>query len=135
MTANTYYHSDQRRSQPILSETNSDNNVAEDIFPVPQRSRNLRPMRSFTQICPLHCNHNVVHYGLFYTGYLMVLMLFFFTISVLIHTSPLLGDANELIQDSHTTIKDLQVIIPDVKNALRILDDFCKMNEFAKYCT
>ena len=40
----------------------------------------------------------------------------------------------EILKDSQITIDDLQSVMPEIKEGLEILHDFCRIPEFKEYC-
>jgi hypothetical protein len=48
--------------------------------------------------------------------------------------SSISNEVVDVFHDSQTTLADLQIIIPEIKESLHILDEFCGIPEFSKYC-
>lgn len=71
---------------------------------------------------------------LLYSGYFMLLINMVILVSIIAMVAPMSPELHDLLSDSHDTITDLKIMMPEMEKALQILNDFCKMDEFRKYC-
>ena len=71
---------------------------------------------------------------LFFSGFTMLCINTCILLIMIITIGSEAKELTELLTDSQSTIADLQIIIPEIKDSLQILKDFCKMDEFSKYC-
>jgi len=77
---------------------------------------------------------NPVHRCLFYSVVIMICFNTCVLLGLLIMVAPETGELKEIVNDSGILLKDLKIIIPEIKDSLEILKDFCTMEEFHKYC-
>ena len=71
---------------------------------------------------------------LFFSGFTMLCVNTCILLIMIITIGSEANELSELLDDSQSTMVDLQIIIPEIKDSLQILEDFCKMDEFSKYC-
>ena len=90
----------------------------------------LRPPLPIPRISvPNHFNR-----CLFFSGFTMLCVNTCILLIIIITIGSEAKELSELLDDSQSTMVDLQIIIPEIKDSLQILEDFCKMDEFSKYC-
>jgi hypothetical protein len=74
------------------------------------------------------------HRCIFFTGWLMTLISTCILLAMSCTMSSISNEVVDVFHDSQTTLADLQIIIPEIKESLHILDEFCGIPEFSKYC-
>lgn len=82
---------------------------------------------------PLPVPHSL-HRCLFFSAWLMTFVSTCILLAISCTMASVSHEVAEMFHDSQKTLVDLQVIIPEIKESLEILDDFCGMPEFTKYC-
>ena len=80
------------------------------------------------------CTKDTIHFGMIYASFGMIFLLFCMTIAVCTYTSPLLSQIHLLINDSEETIHDVKRMVPEVQDALDILDKVCEHPYAHDYC-
>lgn len=88
---------------------------------------------SNTRIEKRKCN-NISNETICYSSsvFFTILMMQFFIIYIVF--SIYSEDLNNLLKDGRSTMKDLSVLIPEVGNTLRIVQQICETPEYAPYC-
>lgn len=71
---------------------------------------------------------------LFLSGWIMTFVSTCTILTFVLTLTSMSGEVSDVFHDSQTTLDDLQIIIPEIKDSLQILEDFCNMPEFHKYC-
>jgi len=105
----------------IIDDEIINNNVVDD---------ERQPLQfSYESLTPHHFNKCV-----FYSGYIMVLINMGLLIGILAYIAPIGSMTMEILKDSQITIDDLQSVMPEIKEGLEILHDFCRIPEFKEYC-
>ena len=74
------------------------------------------------------------HRCMFFSAWLMTFISTCILLAVSCTMASVSNEVADVFHDSQTTLTDLQVIIPEIKESLQILDDFCGMPDFAQYC-
>tara|TARA_B110000438_G_C15434089_1_gene487503 strand:- start:152 stop:523 length:372 start_codon:yes stop_codon:yes gene_type:complete len=108
--------------------------LEEDIH---EHSENPRiPLRrNNTQYTELgHPSPNSFYRCLMYSSVAMIFLSLSFLVTITALVAPLTRKTSEILDDSQKTLQDLEFVMPEIKEGLMILKDFCHIPEFQNYC-
>jgi len=71
---------------------------------------------------------------LFYSAFTMTFISMSLLIAITAVVTPLTSHVSEILTDSRETLRDLDTVMPEIKEGLMILKDFCHIPDFQKYC-
>lgn len=68
----------------------------------------------------------------FYIASFIVLLNFALITAICSYTASMTGDITETLTNVNTVIEDLDILLPDAKESLRIVKEMCKHENFTK---
>jgi len=95
------------------------------------RTEHDSPLRE-TLLNTFSFQNNRVNYSLFYTASSATLVMFVILCSLSGWSISIGTQINDLVATGHKTLEDVQALLPETRDALRILQFMCKHENFTK---
>jgi len=92
----------------------------------------LRRNTHYTELGPP--SPNSFYRCLMYSSVGMIFLSLSFLVTITALVAPLTRKTSEILDDSQKTLQDLEFVMPEIKEGLMILKDFCHIPEFQNYC-